>query len=183
MITESEKLDHELDSIDVDGNNLEDLNPLNKIFFGKLNSTIKCLKCNENNTLTTETFSTLGLSIPIEYKLFVYFIPLKPGPASKMFIKITDNMYFKSVIEKVSKMVNYEIKSGIFYSVLKDELMRIFDLKERVVEIINKNSFLFLMEKDNEKTIIHIFNSINVHWCNLCSNGCRHQESTRKTAH
>ena len=98
----------------------------------------------------TETSSTLGLSIPMEFKLFIYFIPLKPGHATKMFIKITDSMYFQSLVEKVSNNMNYEIKSAIFYSVLNLEIKKIFDEKDRVVEILNKNSFLFIIEKEIE---------------------------------
>jgi hypothetical protein len=89
----------------------------------------------------------------MEFKLFVYFIPLKPGPASKMFLKITDSMYFKSLVEKISEIVNYNISSAIFYSVLKDELKDIYDQKERVVSILNKDSFLFVMEKEKEKEV------------------------------
>jgi len=102
-------------------------------------------------------FSTLGLSIPVEFKLFIYFVPLKPGPAYKMFIKITDNMYLNSMLELVSSTINYEIKSAVFYSVISDELKNIFDSKERVLSILNKSAFLFIMEKEKDSSNKKVF--------------------------
>lgn len=159
MITESEKLD--LDRNSSENDNSYKTSPLSRMFFGTLNSTIKCLKCNENNTCTKESFSTLGLSIPVEFKLFVYFVPLKSGPTYKMFIRITDNMYLNSLLELVSNTINYEIKSAIYYTVLNDELKKIFESKERVINILNKSVFLFIMEKDEGSSNKKVYFPIN----------------------
>jgi hypothetical protein len=59
-------------------------------------------------------------------------------------------MYLKTLLDKVSETISYEIKSAVFYSVLKDELKSIYDHKERVLGILNKNSFLFIMEKEKD---------------------------------
>ncbi len=124
--------------------------PLKHIFYGKLNSSVKCLNCSETNKTYKETFSILGLPIPIEYRLYIHLIPLKSVMSVKLCIKVTENLLLKGIIQKISEITKLEISSGIFYSVFKDKLQKIYDLNESVTEI--NNTFLFFKEIKKEMT-------------------------------
>jgi len=118
------------------------------LFFGQLISTIKCLNCFETYN-TFEPFSSLGLSIPNEYKIFLYFVPMKKNyRAIKIFLKINDNMQFKSLIEKVKDVIEYKFKNGVFYWVSNNKFIKLVDPDERCGDLLNRTSFLFLIEVD-----------------------------------
>jgi ubiquitin C-terminal hydrolase len=120
------------------------------IFFGQLKSTIKCSNCKFEN-FAFDPFSSLGLPIPNEYKILIYFIPIKKNskPIS-LFIKINDNMQFKNLIEVVKINIEYKFSSGIFYSVLHNKLVKLIDSDDRCGDLLNRPSFLFLIESFEE---------------------------------
>jgi ubiquitin carboxyl-terminal hydrolase 4/11/15 len=121
------------------------------LFFGNLKSTIKCINCNEAYS-KIDPFDNLGLPIPYEYKILVYFIPIKKNSKPiKIFIKINDNMQFKDVEESVKELlqVDYKFNSGIFYWVLNNKFLSLIDKDERCGDLLSRSAFLFLIENDN----------------------------------
>lgn len=129
------------------------------LFFGQLKSTLHCLNCGETYS-TFEPFSSLGLPIPNEYKILLYFVPMsKKMKPYKMFVKINDNMQFKNIIDKVKNLVDYEFSSGIFYSVVNNKFAKLIDLDERCGDLMNRVSFLFLIE--SKKTTHDYSNTTN----------------------
>ena len=131
---------------------------LSNIFYGRLNSLIKCMKCYEKNRSKIEYFSTLGLSIPIEYKLYILFVPITTGFNLKITVSITDNMLLKEIISKISIAIKSKLDFGIFYTVYKNKLQKIYDLNDSVSEITNNESFIFFQESEkqvSEKSIYY----------------------------
>jgi hypothetical protein len=122
--------------------------PLKHIFHGKINSSVRCLNCSETNKTYKETFSILGLPIPIEHRLYIYFIPLKSVMSIRLCIKANENLLLKGIIQKISQITKSEITSGIFYSIFKQKIQKIYDLNESVTEI--NNTFLFFKETQKE---------------------------------
>jgi ubiquitin C-terminal hydrolase len=124
------------------------------LFFGQLKSTIKCQSCKFENS-AFDPFSSLGLPIPNEYKILVYFVPIKKNNKPiKLFLKINDNMQFKYLINLVRFNIDYKFNSGIFYFVLNNKLIKLIDLDERCGDLMNRPAFLFLIEEEEKETLI-----------------------------
>ena len=120
---------------------------INEQFFGQMNSCIKCYNCGKIITENYEPFSCLELPIPNSYKVFLYFIPVKKNfKPSQMFVNINDNMKYENIIEIVKTITNYNLISGTFYMVYKNKLEKILDNDERCENLMNRKSFLFLIE-------------------------------------
>ena len=120
---------------------------INEQFFGQMNSCIKCYNCGKIITENYEPFSCLELPIPNSYKVFLYFIPVKKNfKPSQMFVNINDNMKYENIIEIVKTITNYNLVSGTFYMVYKNKLEKILDNDERCENLMNRKSFLFLIE-------------------------------------
>ena len=120
---------------------------INDQFFGQMNSCIKCYNCGKIITENYEPFSCLELPIPNSYRVFLYFIPIKKNhKPSQMFVNINDNMKYENIIEIVKTISNYNLISGTFYMVYKNKLEKILDNDERCENLMNRRSFLFLIE-------------------------------------
>ena len=120
---------------------------INEQFFGQMNSCIKCYNCGKIITENYEPFSCLELPIPNSYRVFLYFIPIKKNhKPSQMFVNINDNMKYENIIEIVKTITNYNLISGTFYMVYKNKLEKILDNDERCENLMNRKSFLFLIE-------------------------------------
>lgn len=121
------------------------------LFFGQLKSTIKCQSCKFENS-AFDPFSSLGLPIPNEYKILVYFIPIKKNNKPiKLFLKINDNMQYKYLIDLVKFNIDYKFNSGIFYFILNNKLIKLIDLDERCGDLMNRPAFLFLIEEEEKE--------------------------------
>jgi ubiquitin carboxyl-terminal hydrolase 4/11/15 len=137
-------------------------------FFGELRSTTKCLKCFKSKT-NYEKFSSLGLPIPNEYKIMVYFIPIrKGGKPVKLYIDINDNMQYKKIVTLIQNKIEYSFVSGIFYLVLGNKLVNIIDMEERCGDLMNRNAFLFLIENKTDDINGMAIDNIGIKY--ICAN-------------
>ena len=132
-------------------------------FFGQLKSSTTCLSC-YTSSCKYDPFATLELSIPLEYKIMIYFIPIKSNfKAIKLFVKINDNMQFKKIIDEVKNKIDYNFINGIFYTVLNNNLVNLIDIDERCGDLMNRNFFLFLIESKYDISLMDVDDDINSH--------------------
>jgi ubiquitin C-terminal hydrolase len=150
-----------------ENNKLKNDSIIMETFFGEHKSTIKCLECFEPK-MSYEKFSSLGLPIPNEYKIMIYFIPIrKGGKPVKMFLMINDNLQYKKIIPMIQKKIEYSFASGIFYMVLNNNILNIVDMEDRCGDLMNRKGFLFLIENKIDNSNKMEIDNIGVKYISL----------------
>lgn len=119
------------------------------LFYGQLKSTISCCQCNEDR-IVFDPFSSLGLSIPLEFKMFVYIV--KSNQKSyKILLDLNEELHYYQVKRKIESYFEERINNYIFYFVCNNTVNRIiFDNAEKLGDLKQRNGFLFCYyQKEN----------------------------------
>lgn len=115
------------------------------IFYGQLKSTITCSNCNEKR-VTFDPFSSLGLSIPVEYKIHIY-VMRKNLKNYKIILNVNEELHYFQIKRLIEDYFEIKIFNYCFYYVFNNTLKKIIlDNNEKISDLSKRNSFLFFNE-------------------------------------
>ena len=114
------------------------------LFYGQLKSTTKCLSCKQC-FYSFDPFSSICLSLPHEYRLFIYIIT--KIKSYKIFLNVNEEMHYKDIRTEIEKLLNSELsKETAIYFVLNNKLTKIADNNEKIGILSNRKEFVFITE-------------------------------------
>ena len=114
------------------------------LFYGQLKSTTKCLSCKQS-FYSFDPFSSLGLSLPHEYRLFIYII--RKSKSYKIFLNVNEEMYYKEIRSEIETNLNEELsKDIIIYFVLNNKVTKIAENNSKIGFLSNRSELVFIIE-------------------------------------
>lgn len=106
------------------------------LFYGQLKSTITCPSC-MNMISTYEPFSSLGLSIPLEKRMYVYVI--LNNKRYKLQLNVNETVKNDMLIDKIRRIIKENTKDNdklegkyLVYLVENNKVVKIYDLYEKI---------------------------------------------------
>lgn len=152
--------------------------PIIDLFYGEFKSSTKCMQC-KTETCSYEPFSSLGLSIPLEFKIQLYVIA-RSG-SFKLNLHVNEEMKFGQLVPDIEQLIEENIKGEVtFYFVLNSHIVRIASKTEKIGNMSERESFIFVVIECSKKKSQLLSENNNQRFCFVYNFGFSHKQVSSK---